>query len=146
MSDIVAPEGGYPKYMIPRITPEAEEYFAGAVRGELRVQRCTTCGLHQHYPRVLCSHCGAETIEWVTAGGGGTVYSYTVIRQNSVPPFDGWLPLVVALVDLDEPGARLIADLQGIEPDAIEIGMRVQAEFRPATERVAFVDFRPVGG
>jgi uncharacterized OB-fold protein len=143
MSPIAEPDGGYPKYMIPRITPEAEEYFAGAVRGEVRLQRCSTCGKHQHYPRVLCSHCGAETLEWVTASGRGTLYSFTVIRQNSVPPFDGWLPIVVAIVDLEEDGARMIADLVGVEPDDVSIGMPVRAEFRPVNERVAFVDFRP---
>ena len=74
-----------PKHIIPRVTPEAKEYFDGAVRGELRIQRCTTCRLHQHYPRSMCWHCGADTLEWVTASGRGTVHSFTVIRQHGVP-------------------------------------------------------------
>ena len=92
-------------------------------RGELRIQHCTTCGLHQHYPRMLCSHCGKQTLEWITASGRGTIYSFTVIRQNGVPPFNERVPFVVATVDLDEPGARLIASMPSLDPDDARIGM-----------------------
>ena len=136
-----APE--VPKYLIPRVSPEAAEYFAGAVRGELRVQRCHECGLHHHYPRLACPHCGSDDMEWITASGAGAVHTFTVVRQNRIPPFHEQVPYVVALVDLDEPGARFVAQLPTVGPDDAAIGMRVHAVFRPASDRVAFVDFVP---
>ena len=135
-----------PKHIVPRATPDAAEFFAGTVRNELRVQQCDNCRLHHHYPRMLCPHCGSESLHWVTASGGGVVHSYTVIRQNGVPPFNEQLPLIVALVDLEEPGARMLANLQGIEPEAVEIDMTVSATFRPASDAYSYVDFRPVAG
>ncbi len=134
-------EGETPKYLVPRPTVEDREFWEGARRGELRIQHCTTCGKHQHYARMLCSHCGETTLEWVTASGNGTVYSYTVIRQNGVPPFNERVPFVVATVDLDEDGARMIASMPGVEPGDARVGMRVRAAFRPASDDVAFVDF-----
>ena len=133
-----------PKYLIPRISPEAAEYFAGTVRGELRVQRCRACGLHHHYPRMACPHCGSDDLEWITASGLGTVHSFTVIRQNGVPPFHEQVPFVVALVDLDEPGARFLAQLPTLAPEDAVIDLRVRATFRRANDDVAFVDFVPV--
>jgi uncharacterized OB-fold protein len=132
-----------PKWLMPRPTPEDREFWAGARRGELRIQHCTSCGKHQHYARFLCSHCGKDTLEWVTASGGGTVYSFTVIRQNGVPPFNERLPFVVATVDLDEEGARMVAPLPTVDPDDARIGMRVRATFRPAGDDLGFVDFAP---
>ncbi|MFM7224492.1 MAG: Zn-ribbon domain-containing OB-fold protein [Actinomycetota bacterium] len=132
-----------PSWMVPRPTPEDSEFWAGAARGELRIQRCRACGLHQHYARLLCSHCGAEGPEWVTASGRGTVYSFTVIRQNGIPPFRDRVPFVVASVDLDEPGARMLGVLPDLAPEAARIGMRVRAVFRPASEDTGFVDFAP---
>jgi uncharacterized OB-fold protein len=130
-----------PKWLMPRPTNEDREYWAGAGRGELRIQHCTTCGLHQHYARMLCSHCGKQTLEWVTAAGNGTVYSFTVIRQNGVPPFNERLPFVVATVDLDEPGARVIAAMPSVDPADARVGMRVRTSFRPAGDEYGFVDF-----
>ncbi len=132
-----------PKWLVPRPTPDDREFWEGAGRGELRLQRCSTCGLHQHYARMLCSHCGATTLEWVTASGTGTVYSYTVIRQNGVPPFNERLPFVVATVDLDESGARMIAAMPNVTPEAARVGLRVRADFRPAGDGLGFVDFGP---
>jgi uncharacterized OB-fold protein len=130
-----------PKYLIPRVSPEAAEYFAGTVRGELRVQRCRSCGLHHHYPRIACPHCGSDDLGWITATGLGTVHSFTVIRQQGIPPFDEQVPFVVALVDLDETGARFVAQLPTVIPEAAAVGMRVRAAFRPASDEVAFVEF-----
>jgi uncharacterized OB-fold protein len=136
-------ESSYPKYLIPRVTPEAEEFFQGAARRELRLQRCASCGLHQHYPRSLCSHCGGADLGWVTASGRGTVYSFTVIRQNAVPPFDRWVPFVVALVELEESGVRLLATMPHVDPNDVRVGLPVVAAFRRATDRVTLVDFAP---
>jgi uncharacterized OB-fold protein len=130
-----------PKWLMPRPTHEDREFWEGARRGELRVQRCTSCGLHQHYARMLCSHCGKQSVEWITASGDGTMYSFTVIRQNGVPPFSERIPFVVATVDLDEAGARLIAAMPTLDPDDARIGMRVRAAFRAASGELGFVDF-----
>jgi uncharacterized OB-fold protein len=130
-----------PQWLIPRPTPEDAEFWEGAHRGELRIQHCTSCGKHQHYARMLCSHCGKQTLEWITASGNGTIYSYTVIRQNGVPPFKERLPFVVATVDLDEEGARMIAAMPDLDPDDAQIGMRVEARFRAANDDYGFVDF-----
>ena len=66
------------------------------------------------------------------------------MRQNGVPPFNERLPFVVAVVDLDEAGARMIAAMPKLAPEDARIGMRVRAEFRPANDESAFVDFAPV--
>jgi len=134
-----------PKYLWPRPNHEDREFWEGARRAELRIQHCTTCGKHQHYPRFLCSHCGADTLEWITASGLATVYSYTVVRQNGVPPFSERLPFVVAVVDLDEEGARMIGAMPKVAPEDAQVGMRVRAEFRPANDESAYVDFAPAG-
>ncbi len=130
-----------PKWLMPRPSQEDREFWEGAGRGELRIQHCTTCGRHQHYARLLCSHCGKETLEWVTAGGDGTLYSFTVVRQNGVPPFNERVPFVVATVDLDEEGARIIAAMPTLDPADARIGMRVRAAFRGAGDDLGFVDF-----
>ena len=82
-------------------------------------------------------------MDWITASGLATLYSFTVIRQNGIPPFKEQVPFVVGLVDLDEAGARMIGQLPTVDPAEAAIGMRVRATYRPASDDVAFVDFAP---
>jgi len=131
-----------PKHLGPWPSPEDREFWEGAGRGELRIQRCGACRLHQHYARLLCSHCGSLDVDWVTASGEGTVHSFTVVRQHGVPPFPDCVPFVVALVELSERGARVLAAMPTVSPDAVAIGMPVRATFRGAHDpQLGFVDF-----
>jgi uncharacterized OB-fold protein len=81
------------------------------------------------------------TIEWVTAAGTGTVHSFTVIRQHGIPPFRTDVPYVVALVDLDEPGARILGRMPSLDPVDAAIDLRVRATYLPASDEIAFVEF-----
>jgi uncharacterized protein len=112
-----------------------------AHEGRLIVQRCTECGNAQLYPRWRCLRCRGR-VEWVDATGGGTVYSFTVIRQNFSRSFRHLIPYVVALVDLDE-GPRLMTNLVGVDPDDVRIGMRVRVKFEPVSEDASVPLFEP---
>jgi uncharacterized OB-fold protein len=60
-----------------------------------------------------------------------------------VPPFAERVPFVVASVDLDEDGARVLAAMPSVAPEDARIGMRVRATFRPANDEYGYVDFEP---
>lgn len=115
--------------------PEAE-FFAGLDRGRFRIQQCEACALHVFYPRVLCPHCGSERLSWKEASGRGEVYSCSVILGKPGTGTD----YNVVLVDLDE-GVRMMSRIEGVDPHAIRIGMRVRGkvELREGRGRVVFV-------
>ena len=127
----------------PAPTPDADSapYWAAAHDGRLLVQRCTACGHTQLYPRDRCLVCRGP-VEWVEASGRGTVYSFTVIRQNYSRPFRDWIPYVVALVDLEE-GPRVMTNIVECEPDAVRIGMAVRARFEPVSDEAGIALFAP---
>jgi len=134
------PEGAKPKPGPPP-DPELAPYFAAAAEGRLVVQRCAN-GHTQLYPRRHCIVC-REPVEWIDASGFATVYSFTVIRQSYTRSFRHLLPLVVALVDLDE-GPRLMTNLIGVDPGAISIGMPVEVWFERVGDDAALALFTPV--
>ena len=100
-----------------------------------------TCPAGQHV--LFGGFDGGEAGMRRTADNRWTVYSFTVIRQNGVPPFNERIPFVVATVDLDEEGARMIAAMPSLDPDLARVGMRVRASYRPAGDELGFVDFVP---
>jgi uncharacterized OB-fold protein len=70
------------------------------------------------------------------------VYSFTVTHQNQSPGFREELPYVLAIVELEE-GPRLMTNVVGCAPDAVRIGMPVQAVFEDVTPEVTLLKFRP---
>lgn len=73
------------------------------------------------FPPRLAAPGTGDTLEWFEASGGGSVYSLSWIQRK--PPA---LPYHVALIDLDE-GARLMSRVEGVTPETLAIGMRVEA-------------------
>ncbi len=115
--------------------PESAPYWAATLEGRLMVQHCARCDRHQLYARAHCLACRGP-VEWVTSAGVGTVYSFTVIRQNPSRSFRHLIPFVVALVDLDE-GPRMMSNIVGCDPDAVAIGARVKVRFEPVSEHAS---------
>jgi uncharacterized protein len=101
------------------------EYWAALASGRLLVQNCQECGRRQFYPRALCTQCGAVPV-WEEVSGRGTVYTFTIIRQNGVPPFRDETPYVVAMIELEE-GPRLMGNITGCSVDEVRVGMAVRA-------------------
>lgn len=127
--------------MRPPVSPDTAFFWAGTQQGELRVQRCGQCGALRHPPGPSCLSCGAVSDQgYQVAAGTGTVYSYVVHRHPPVPGKQ--LPLVIALVELTE-GPRLMADLTGIDPGDVRIGMPVRATFLRVDNGLVLPAWRP---
>jgi uncharacterized protein len=129
-----------PRRPRPALTLDNRFFFEGAKEHRLLIQRCTNCGTLRHPPRPACGTCRSFDWDTLTASGRGTVYSYVVNHYPQVPAFD--YPLVVALVELEE-GTRLVANVTGITPGEIAIGMPVVASFEEFDEDLTLPVFRP---
>lgn len=125
----------------PSINRDNAFWFEGAERGQLLIQRCAGCGQLRHPPGPACAACGSFEWDTLEATGRGTVYSFTINHHPQVPAFD--YPLAVGLIELEE-GTRLVANIIGIEPDDIEIGLAVQVEFTEFDDELTLPQFRPV--
>lgn len=127
---------------LPRIDEESRGWWEALARHELYVQRCGQCGTKRLPPRAVCPRCLSSKIEWLRASGKGTVYSYTVTRQNQMPGFREELPYVLAMVELEE-GPRIMTNVVGCDPDGVRIGMPVVVQFEDVTPEVTLPKFRP---
>jgi uncharacterized protein len=62
------------------------------------------------------------------------------VHYPQVPSFE--YPLPIGLVELEE-GTRVVANIGGVEPDAIEVGMALRAEFVEYDEELSLPLFVP---
>jgi uncharacterized OB-fold protein/acyl dehydratase len=134
------PAEARPKRPRPALTQDNGWWFEACRRHRLLIQRCLSCGTLRHPAEPRCGQCQSPEWDTVPATGRGTVYSYVVNHYPQVPAFD--YPLVVGLIELDE-GTRLVANIVGLPPGDVVIGMPVEVEFVDHDEDLTLPAFHP---
>ncbi|HKF90717.1 MAG TPA: bifunctional MaoC family dehydratase N-terminal/OB-fold nucleic acid binding domain-containing protein [Acidimicrobiia bacterium] len=124
----------------PALTQDNAFWFEGARQHRLLIQRCKQCGTLRHPPRPMCAECRSYEWDVVDASGRGTVYSFVVNHYPQVPAFA--YPLAVGLIELEE-GTRLVANVIGVEPSEIRVGMPVEVEWVDHDPDLSLPAFRP---
>ena len=132
-----------PGIPVPHPTRLSQPYWDGCRDGELRYQRCDSCGLIPARPTSICSRCYSRSFTWETSTGRGALYSWTVVWRPQHPAFQ--VPYAPAIVELDE-GLVLMSAMVGCEPEDLKEGMRVEVEFHPASDTVTLPYFHPSAG
>jgi uncharacterized OB-fold protein len=129
----------------PRPVPPRNQdnafFWEGVDRGELLIQKCSSCGRLRHPPRPMCPNC--QSLEWETvpSSGKGEVFSFIIPHYPQVPFFE--YPYVVAVVALEE-GTRLISNVVDVDPHDVEIGMPVEVKFVKVDGELTLPLFAPV--
>jgi uncharacterized protein len=130
-----------PFRLLPALDDLNREFWQGGAEGELRFQRCQSCGHYNHPPRPICRQCRSTDLAYEAVSGKGTVHTFTVNHQ----PWNPTMPerYVIGVVELDEQvGLRLVTNVD-CDVDTVEIDMPVEVFFEEY-EDVHLPMFRPV--
>ena len=132
---------------LPKSQPEWDFYWEKTRAHELWIMRCNDCSQAYFYPRAVCPNCQSRNTAWLQASGRGTLYAFSIVHRAPTPAFREAVPYVAAIIELEE-GPRFPTNLIGVafEPEAISIGMAVEAVFEDVTDEVTLPKFRPVAG
>jgi uncharacterized OB-fold protein len=120
---------GAPRFDVPEADAFTRTYWEAAAQGRLLIRRCADCARPHHYPREFCPHCWSENVTWENASGRATLYTWSVVHRNDLPPFGQRVPYVAAVVDLAE-GPRMMTEIVECEATALRAGMPVEVTFR----------------
>ncbi|ATL28550.1 Zn-ribbon domain-containing OB-fold protein [Streptomyces formicae] len=137
------------RFDLPEADAFTRPYWDAAAEGRLLIRRCGACGAAHHYPREFCPRCWSEDVTWERASGRATLYTWSVVHRNDLPPFGGRVPYVAAVVDLAE-GPRMMTEIvgcavgEGQGEGELRVGMAVEVAFREVGDYVVPV-FEPPG-
>ncbi|MDY0067068.1 MAG: Zn-ribbon domain-containing OB-fold protein [Steroidobacteraceae bacterium] len=126
---------------LPLMDGLAKQFYDWCGRGELRFQRCKSCGTFRHIPRELCAECGSFDWEWARSSGKGVVFTYTVVERALHPAFMQATPYAAVVVELEE-GVRILSNVVDCPPEDLRIGMPVRVDFERQSESVTLPVFR----
>lgn len=130
------------RFDLPTPDLETQPYWDAARAGNLLVKRCDDCGEIHFYPRPFCPRCWSTRVEWIEASGKATLYTWSVVYRNDLPPFPERVPYVAAVVDLEE-GPRMQTNVVECDFDALRVGMPLEVVFRSTSETFTIPVFRP---
>ncbi|MFP3991772.1 Zn-ribbon domain-containing OB-fold protein [Streptomyces sp. E11-3] len=130
------------RFDLPEADAFTRPYWDAAADGRLLLRRCRACARAHHYPREFCPHCWSEDVRWETASGRATLYTWSVVHRNDLPPFGARTPYVAAVVDLAE-GPRMMTEVVDCAEAELRIGMELAVAFREEEGAVSVQVFRP---
>lgn len=108
---------------VPVPDVDSAGYWEGARAGRLMLCRADQTGEWIHPPQELSSSGGPTHFEEVS--GRGTIFSFIVVRQATVPGHQE--PYVVGVIELDEQSGLRLAGIINADPEIVEIGAAVRA-------------------
>jgi uncharacterized OB-fold protein len=131
------------RFDLPSPDPETQPFWDACREGRFLVRHCNACGRDYFYPRPFCPTCWSDDVEWKEASGRGTLYTYSIVHVNDLPPFNERVPYIAAIVELDE-GPRVMTNVEGTPFDQLRIGAAVEVAWKPISDDVTIPVFRQV--
>jgi uncharacterized OB-fold protein len=128
---------------VPEPTPVSQPFWDGLAQHRILVQFSLSLNRYVFYPRLLAPGTLADDLQWREIDGAGTLYTFTVARRPTGPPWVDAVPQLLAVVQWDA-GPRISTELVDLDPGDIRIGMRVQPVFYDLPEAgITLLKYRP---
>jgi hypothetical protein len=128
---------------VPEPTPVSRPFWEGLAQHRIVVQYSPSLRRYVFYPRTFAPGSLADDLEWREIDGAGTLYTFTIARRPTGPPWVDAVPQLLAVVQWDA-GPRISTELVEVDPSDIRIGMRVRPVFDDLPETgVTLLRYRP---
>lgn len=126
----------------PTIGDLNRPFYDGLAAGELRLQRCDSCGLLRYPIASICPSCLSAEATWELLSGRATVFSTVVFHQVYHGAFADDVPYNVSIVELVE-GPRMMSNVVGVPAAEVAVGDEVSFVATPIGGRVHIPQFVP---
>jgi len=115
-------------------------FLDGLKEGELWARKCNKCGRTLIPPRMYCEEDFVPTDEWVRVRDTGTVNTFSISYVNN-DASRRKKPILISVVDIDgaSPGMGILHLLGEVEPRKVEVGMKVEAVWKPKPQRTGAI-------
>jgi uncharacterized OB-fold protein len=113
-------------------------FLDGLREGKILGRECRVCHRVLVPPRMFCERDFRGTDAWVQVEDTGVVQTFSIcnVRWDMQPLDEPELPAVIAI---DGSDGGFLHTLGEVEPDAVTIGMKVEAVWKPVGERTGSI-------
>ncbi len=130
----------------PALDGPERPFWEGLRAGEIRVQRCASCGHHRFPASPACPRCHGTATAWTAVDGRGEVVSFCVFHKCYFEGFRGEMPYTVVQVRLAGSGIDVFSNMVGVAPGELAVGLAVAPVFERVDDELTLLKFRPAAG
>ncbi|MFQ5553208.1 MAG: Zn-ribbon domain-containing OB-fold protein, partial [Thermoplasmata archaeon] len=120
-------------------------FFKHLQEGRLTTTRCSACGEVLWQPRVVCSHCNSDEMEWIDLPQEGDIFAFTSVKVGAPLGMEADLPFVVGIVKLKGIDLQILARIDGDEA-SLHIGQPVRVAIDRLPDGRVWFRFKAVEG
>jgi len=111
-----------------------KEFWDALEEDKLITTKCRKCGKIEFPPKMICTSCYSDEMEWIDLPLRGKIYSFA---EMDVVPSGFNPPITVAVVELEN-GVRLFSHVIDAGYEELKVGDEVEIEFR----EMSWFDYR----
>ena len=100
------------------------QFFANLKEGRLTTTKCKKCGKLLWPPRIICSNCFSNELEWVDLGKEGELHAFTEMRVGAPLGFVEDTPFCMGIVKIG--GLFISTRIDNAKYDELKIGDKLQ--------------------
>jgi uncharacterized protein len=132
---------------LPKADPTTAPFWESVKNEAMALQYSPATGKYLFYPRGFDPAAPDSQLEWRPVAGTGVVHAFPIVYRHPNPAFQGDIPYVVAMIELDE-GVRLMSNLVDVpaDPEHVKVGMPVEVVYEKVNDEVTLPKFRPRRG
>jgi len=100
------------------------QFFSNLKEGHLTTTKCKKCGKILWPPRIVCSNCFSDELEWIDLGTEGELYAFTEMRLGAPLGFVEDVPFCIGIVKIG--GLSISTRIDNARYEDLKIGQKVR--------------------
>jgi len=125
-------------------TTGISQFFTNLKDGRLTTTKCNRCGKLLWPPRIICSNCFSNELEWVDLGTEGELYAFTEMRIGAPLGFVEDVPFCIGIVKIG--GLLISTRIDNAKHDQLKIGDKLKLKIVELDDRRVFYRFTRIDG
>jgi len=118
------------------------QFFNNLKEGRLTTTKCKKCGKLLWAPRIMCSDCLSNELEWVDLGNEGELYAFTEMRVGAPLGFVEDVPFCIGIVKVG--GLLISARIDNAKYDDLKIGDKLRLQIVSLEDGRVFYRFTKI--
>jgi len=118
-------------------------FFDALKEGRFITSYCKNCDKMHWPPRIACTSCTAESLEWRELSKRGTIYAFTQMILGARLGFKKEVPFCIAVVEIEGTPFKILSRVDDARYEDLKIGMPIELKVINLPDGRVFYRYRP---